>query len=91
MAEHTPDDPRLVFMPFADIEKRSGPSHVIRDSWWATHPERGLVFYAQGRKTLDNASPQCNRDKRITEMLAGKLYPWAEIKFMPVVICPAKD
>lgn len=87
----TEDDPRLIYMPYEDREKRSGPCHVIRDSYWATHPEKGLVFYATGRKALDAAAPQCNRNEAITEMLATKLYPWAEVKFVPLVICPVRD
>jgi len=86
----TEDDPRLSFMPYEDREKRSGPCHVIRDSYWAMHPERGLVFYGRG-KGIEHDAPQCNRNQSITEMLAHKLYPWAEVKFVPLVICPVRD
>lgn len=83
------DDPRLLYMPLSETTSRSGPCHAVQNSWWAVHPERGLIFFARGRKSIAHAAPQCNRDKNVAEMVIGKLYPWAQIVFVPLVVCPA--
>jgi hypothetical protein len=84
-----PDDPRLVYLPLDKLDTRSGLVDVIRDRWWACHPERGLLLYNNHRRgQLAGASPQCNGDERISRMLNEKQYPWAEIRFVPLVLLP---
>jgi hypothetical protein len=74
--------PKLFFL---DIEKASKPisdiCNVWVDHWWIVDPERGLAFYNQGPE----GAPQCNRDKRVTEMVHKTHYPWAEMRQIPIV------
>lgn len=79
------DDPRLVFVP---IEKATVPPagliEHIKDRWWAVHPTKGLVFWkATPRET--HLSPQCNRSEVGTREIFYRMYPWAEIQFIPSV------
>lgn len=84
------DDPRLRFMPRADILKASGVVFVYRDFWWITHPAKGLVFYESDtkKKSITSAFPQRNSNKDVAEMLRGRMYPWAEVTFFSMVIVP---
>jgi hypothetical protein len=76
----TEDDPRLRFVP---IETATTPPanliDHIKDAWWVVHPQKGLVFWDKHR------APQCNRSEDITRRIAGAMYPWAEIRFIPSV------
>ncbi len=87
-----PDDPRMVYLPEADVLKASGHCGVMRDRWFCVHPERGLIFWqpdTRKRKgSLTGASPQCNSNESISQSIQAKLYPWAEVKFIPMVIVP---
>ena len=73
-------DERMVFVSF---EKATVPPagliEHIKDSWWVTHPEKGVAFFDKRRQ-----SPQCNRNEEIARRIGG-MYPWAEIKFIPSV------
>ncbi len=75
------NDPHLKFVP---IEKAAVPPpgliEHIKDSWWAVHPTKGLVFWASSGLT----SPQCNPNKATSERL-WKMYPWATVEFVPSV------
>jgi hypothetical protein len=80
------DDPRLIYLPFDQVNKAQGSCEVFRDAWWIVHPEKGLVFHNSAfRKGLKEAAPQCNRDKNVAEYLRPKLYPWAEVRQIPLV------
>lgn len=74
--------PKLFFI---EKEKASKPINDICsvwiDHWWIVCPDRGLTFYWQGPE----GAPQCNRDKRITEMIQKSQYPWASIEQIPIV------
>lgn len=76
----TDDHPNLRFMPLDDVTKASGAVDIIRDAWWAVHPERGLVFWRH--------SPQCNTDKRVADQVVPMLYPWADIQQIVLVMIP---
>ena len=81
------DDPRLQFVPF-DREPSEG-DRIMRDRWWVTHPERGLLtVISRGREPY--ASPQCNSIEEIARGIAAKLYPWAEVKFVRVASVPER-
>jgi hypothetical protein len=85
------DDPRLVYLAEADVLAANGMVQVIRDSWFSIHPERGLMFWQTEKRRqgqLRGASPQCNSNEDLATMLKGKLYPWAETKFFPLVLLP---
>lgn len=85
------DDPRLIFLPFELATKApAGECNVVIDAWWAVHPERGLLFWAPRRQAKPTSrpralAPQYNHDRKITEMLASQMYPWAEIRQIPFV------
>lgn len=83
-----PDDPRLRFVP---IEKvciaPEGYCIHYKDYWWVYDPKRGLVFW-QPTARRTHRFPQCNKAEGTTRHLAKKLYPWAEIKFVPSVFVP---
>lgn len=81
------DDPRIQFVPF-EREPDEG-DRIMRDRWWVAHPERGLVTWVSyGRNAI--ISPQCNAVESITRALAAKLYPWAEVRFVPVAAVPQR-
>lgn len=85
------DDPRIVYMPEAEITKAYGHCDVMRNRWFAVHPERGLVFWQiiRSRKgKLQGAAPQCNGDKSIADRIIAPSFPWAEVKFFETVIVP---
>ena len=81
------DDPRLIYIPFDKIitEAPSGVVKHYKDSYWITHPDKGIAIYKTNSKF---SSPQCNVDKNIVEILREKIYPWAEIKLFPSVFLP---
>ncbi|UXN70929.1 hypothetical protein N8A98_07000 [Devosia neptuniae] len=86
------DDPRLVYLPETNVMDVKGHCDVIRNRWWVVHPERGLIFWqpeTRRRKgQLTGAAPQCNSDETITRRVIAKLYPWAEVKQVPLVLLP---
>lgn len=85
------DDPRLIYMPLSDVDKATGPCELVRDAWWLVHPERGLVFWTRTpRKGLRGASPQCNQNKAVVDHVAPSLWPWAEIRQIPLVMWPSE-
>lgn len=74
------DDPKLSYVKIETASQPiSGLNECIKDSWWMHHPERGLIFYDK------QMSPQCNKNKLISEMVQKRLYPWADIVFVPFV------
>lgn len=83
------DDPRLAFVPEAEAcQPRNGLIECHIDHWWIVHPERGLVFYGAKSTHRESLSPQCNRDRSVTEYLRS-MYPWAEVRQVPLVFSPA--
>lgn len=55
--------------------------HCWVDRWWAVHPEHGVAFYISG----DLISPQCNKNREITEMVIKKILPGCVAQHLPVV------
>jgi len=70
-------DSRLSFIP-VDAESPEGEVIHRKNRWWIVHPEKGLLIWR-------GFSAQCNSDKRIAESLRDRLYPWAEVRFIPSV------
>lgn len=83
------DDPRLRFL---SLEKAAEPvdgfCRIIKDRWWCVHPERGLIFFSLNKRHRPG-SPQCNASEQLARSIGLKLYPWAEIRHMPVVYMDA--
>lgn len=91
MNETTEDD--YLFLPLDEAASPTSGVYFrrIADSWWAVHPEKGLVFYnplnpRTGRRRHGHKGwPQCNSDQRIKE-LTGRLLPFpVEVRFFPSV------
>lgn len=77
------DDKRLTFLPLGQAISASGVVNVIRDYHWCVCPDRGLIFF--------NGTPQANQNHALTEDLKKRLYPWAQILTLPVVMAPWKS
>lgn len=73
------DDKALSYIAFDKLTAESGIVSAIRDSWWSVHPERGVMIYKKH-------FPQCNSNENIGRRLTEKLYPWAETRFIPLVL-----
>lgn len=61
---------------FSDPPVPFDGAEVVTNRWWITHPEKGLPVFRQH-------SPQCNSSEAIARRIA-EMYPWAEVKFLPV-------
>lgn len=80
------DDRRLIFVPENTVATPVlGPAGTrcrrIADHWWIAHPERGLAFW--GRFSM---VPQAHADETTARELARRLYPWAEVRHVPLVV-----
>lgn len=74
---------------YIDAETAAKPvnGECIVDAWWMVDPEKGLAFYhvARGHQRSDRPSPQCNANRSIAEMLAGKMAGGHVVRQVPVV------
>lgn len=66
------DDRRLSF--FKQPYTKQG-AVCFTDHWWAEHPDKGLLVW-------DRVSPQCTTSEAVARLVIGKLYPWANIRFV---------
>ena len=84
------NDSKLRFLPLDDAATQySGICYVNRDYWVAVCPERGIVFYqGNSKRNLTGASIQGNQDEKTARHVCGNLYPWAEIKQIPLIVYP---
>lgn len=85
---HPEDSPRLSFVPEEDLElgqRYSGQVTAVVNGYWAVHPERGLVVWGYGRKS-PQVYPQYNPDLRVAKKIVSALYPWAEVRKIPLVL-----
>jgi hypothetical protein len=79
------DDERLRFVPCEKARTpKDGLVHCLLDRWWVIHPEKGIVFWRPSGK--GEGSPQCNSNREITESLAARMYPWARVELIPMVM-----
>ena len=86
-----PTNPRLIFLPEGQVLAASGPCMAYRDRYWCVHPDTGaIIFYtfSSKRRGLLEASPQCNSSESGAERLRQQLYPWADLRFIPLVLQP---
>lgn len=70
----TEDDPSITYVPLAELTTQKNGHEVLLDHFWAIHPERGAIFYTAHRRF----TPQCNRDKAVSDLMIGQLYPFAK-------------
>lgn len=84
----TPVEPTDSRLRFVSIEKaaelKEGIVYCYLNRWWVCHPEKGIIFYRP--EGTHGGSPQCNTREDVTRDMASRLYPWAEVKLLPVVI-----
>lgn len=84
-----PEDSNIIYMPEDQILAASGPCLALRDRWFVTHPTRGLLFFRSSPKHgISRASPQCHSVEGTARILMDKLYPWATLRFFPLVLKP---
>jgi hypothetical protein len=80
------DDPRLRFIALDKASAlKEGIVYCYLNRWWAVHPEKGVIFYRPNKRG-HGGSPQCNNNEAIVRQLTARLYPWAEVRLIPVVI-----
>jgi hypothetical protein len=89
-----------VFLPVAEAVEPAGGTYFQHyvDAWWVVHPEKGLAFFnpksaRTGRRRHGRwGSPQCNTNKRISEMVgretAGSLWPEVRVEKIPSAWVP---
>lgn len=78
------DSPLLSYMPVEKALLKEGECFAFRNKWWACCPQRGLIFYK-----FDGIRPalaQCYVTKEIAESQIAQMFPWAEAKFMELVL-----
>jgi hypothetical protein len=83
------DDPRLIYMPEDEVLKAAGICEALHNRWYCFHPERGLIFFQHDTRkgrSLTSATPQCNGVEAIAHDICCKLYPWAEVRHVPLVL-----
>lgn len=86
----TEDDPRITYVSIEEATKPTdGLIEHLRDRWWSVHPTKGIIFYVGAGKGK-GFWPQCNSNEAIARQLQEKLYPWAEVRFMPSVFIRRK-
>lgn len=84
-------DWRIVYLPENEAIAARGVTDAIRDAWWCVHPDKGLMFWqplAKRKGKVLGAAPQCNANESITRLIMAKTYPWADVKQVPLVLCP---
>lgn len=88
------NDPCFVWMAEEDFTRSNGIVQVYRDRWWVCHPETKSVLFVhvglrKGKKAnLEDASPQCNAQESVMQSIVPKTYPWAKIRFVPLLLKP---
>jgi hypothetical protein len=85
MAAVTEDE--YAYMPLDAVHKATGIVQHITNSWWAVHPERGLLFFPYNKRNPDlkHSSPQCNSNEAITRRLVPA---FAEVRYIESVLIP---
>lgn len=79
------DNEHLVFVSEESLDLAvPGQLTAIVMQWWAVHPQRGLILWRRPRQDL--FYPQTNVHQDVAEKLTKDLYPWAEVKQIPLVL-----
>ena len=83
------DSPQLFYMPVDKALLKEGECFAYRDKWWAFCPERGLIFLKC--KGINPPIAQCYQTAEIAKETVAKMYPWAKVKHMELVLTENKD
>ena len=70
-------------LPVSRVTIPFNEARVLTNSYWIVVDECVLMY--KGR------SPQCNMNKEIAERVRDRLYPDAEVRFIPLVYLESKD
>jgi hypothetical protein len=89
----TVNEEQLIYLPFSEINKASGICQVVRNAYWITHPDKGLVFYSRANtnknKDIKKASPQYNMNRTISEKFNESCFNnQMEVRFIDLVVIP---
>lgn len=81
------DDPQLVFWSESQWTATKGSVQAIHDAYWMADEEGRIVLSKYGRDLF----PQCNGDLSVAEYVRNKVYPWAQIKQVGLVLIPERS
>lgn len=75
-----------------DLATTPAEGHCFVNRWWSVHPEHGVAFYADNRRSFfhepgdeEEPSPQCNSDEFTARELTRRSKPDCIVKFIPAV------
>lgn len=78
----TEDDKQLVFVPLEEASTPPGGIiECLKDNFWLYKEGKGILYW----KDKYNSYPQCNINRAVVENIKNRMYPWAEIIYVPVV------
>lgn len=84
-----PNNPKLIYVQMDKaITPPAGLINHIKDHWWCVHPTDGVIFFRPDNKWPHPGTPQANSNRDIAESFIARMYPWAELKFIPSVFHP---
>lgn len=89
------DDPKFVFLSEKNFTSVNGLCMAYRNRWWVCHPDTKDILFVHASRgpsrpgSLNEARPQCNAQQEIAIQLQQRLYPWGEVRFVPLVLQPA--
>ena len=72
----------LESVPIHETTKVFNGAQAFCDRWWIVR-DGNILFH-------DGYAPQCNSNKEIAERIRDKLYPDADVQFLPVVYRPQR-
>lgn len=81
------DDKSLRFWQPDQWTTSKGAVEVIHDAYWITAPDGAIVLYDVG----GDLCPQCNTAEHVAEYVRARLYPWATLTRIPLVLVPVRS
>lgn len=75
-----PRKPTYHYLPYPQGAPEQGYYEVIRNAWWAMHPQHGLLMYG--------TSPQCNHRQDVSEAINERIHPDHNVVFVSVAWVP---
>lgn len=85
-AQPRSDHGRSLFVDLAKAQTPASGDCIVGD-WWTVHPEKGVAFYYKpfGYGRSEEPSPQANGSESTARLLAGRLWPDCEVRYLQVV------
>jgi hypothetical protein len=71
-------------------ESPSGIYTIYRNYWWIHHPEEEKIAFRRIMASKLNGFlyPQGNQREDVISMIRDRMYPWARVLRVPIVIQP---